>query len=717
MTELVGTPLARVDAHLKVMGKAPYAAEFPAENLAHAVIVSACVGKGRIRGIDSAAIEKLPGVLAVISHLNAPQLAYRAHKGGIDPQTGERLHVLQDDRVLHWGQPIAVVVAETLEQAEHGARHLPIRYDAEAPALPLLDARGVGHIDPTAMIEPRGAYPANYSRGDVDAAFARADVKVDSEYRIPRENHNPMEPHATLARWEGERLTVWDKNQWVSNGADELAAVFGIPVENVQVICPFIGGAFGTSLRTWSHTTLAALAARHVARPVKLVLTRKQMFLGTGYRPETLQRVRLGASREGRLTALKHEGFAETSRYEQFMEALLNSTRFMYSCPDVAAIYRLVPQDVHTPNHMRGPGAASGMFALESAMDELAHALKMDPVELRVKNEPSLDEGRNIPFSSRSLPQCLRAGATKIGWERRRTDPGTHREGNWLIGLGVSSAVYHTLRAPAGARVRLRKDGTALIETSAADMGPGTYTSLTQLACDVLKLPPEKVRIVLGDSSFPRAPPHGGSQTMASLGSTVLAACKAALVAKADRGGSETAEIVVTETTQGGDESQRYSMHAFGAVFAEVRVDADLGLVRATRLVGAYGAGRIINPRMAHSQAMGGMVGGLGMALLEQTQVDPRDGRIVNASLADYLVPVNADIPEIDAIFVDEHDPHVNPLGVKGLGEVAYVGVAAAIANAVFNATGKRIRELPILAEKLLQTKPLSPELRRTVPH
>jgi xanthine dehydrogenase YagR molybdenum-binding subunit len=701
MSRLIGESLARVDARLKVMGKATYAAEFSAANLVHAVVVSAAVGKGRVRAIDSSKVEKLPGVLAVISHTNAPRLPYRPHKGSIDPQTGERLHVLQDDRVRHWGQPIAVVVAETLEQAEHAARLVSISYDAETPAFPMSESEGKA-IDPSAMVEPRGGYPANYQRGDAESAFARAQVKIDSEYRIPRENHNPMEPHATIARWEGEHLTVWDKNQWVVNARDELAAVFGIPAEDVHVICPFIGGAFGTSLRTWSHTTLAAIAAHHVGRPVKLVLTRKQMFFWTGYRPDTWQRIRLGATQDGRLTALKHEGVAETSRYEEFTEALLNATRFMYSCPDLATTYRLVPQDVHTPNHMRGPGEASGVFALESAMDELAHALDIDPVELRLKNEPKLDESRNVPFSSRSLTACLQAGAERIGWDRRRAKPGTQRDGNWLIGLGVAATVYHTLRNAAGARVRLRTDGSAIIETSAADMGPGTYTSLTQVACDTLGLPPEKVHLVLGDSDFPRVPPHGGSQTMASVGSAVLAACLSARAAHAERKSTDEGEIVVTETSKGGDEQQRYSMHAFGAVFAEVRVDADLGLVRVARMVGAYGAGRIINPRMAHSQAIGGMVGGVGMALLEQTHIDRRDGRIANASIADYLVPVNADIPQFEAIYVEEHDPHVNPLGVKGLGEISYVGVAPAIANAVFNATGKRIRDLPIVAEKLL---------------
>ncbi|MBX5461802.1 MAG: xanthine dehydrogenase family protein molybdopterin-binding subunit [Steroidobacteraceae bacterium] len=696
MSRLIGEPLPRVDAPLKVTGRATYAAEHRLPDLAHAVIISAAVGKGRILEIDSRRALGEPGVLAVISHLNTARLPYRPHKGWIDPTVGERLHVLQDDFVRHWGQPVAVVVAETLEQAEHASHLVGIRYEAEAPSFTVPDGES---------IEPQGGYPANYSRGDADQALATAEHRVDCTYLIPRENHNPIEPHATIAQWDGQRLTVWDKTQFPTNVAEELAAVFGLERANVHLICPFVGGAFGTSLRTWPHTTLAALAARHVGRPVKLVLTRKQMYFGTGYRPETWQRVRLGAHSTGELTALKHEGIAETSRYEHYIEGLLNAPRFMYSCPHVTTSYRLVPQDVHTPTYMRAPGAASGMFALECAMDELAHELRIDPVELRLRNEPKIDESRNVPFSSRSLVQCLRTGAERIRWHRRRAEPGALREGHWLVGLGVASATYHTLRNTASARVRLRPDGTAVIETAAADMGPGTYTSLTQIACDELGLPPEKVQVVIGDSNLPRVPPHGGSQTLSSVGSAVLAACLAARSARQERahsGAIAGSEIVATETSQPGDATKRYSMHAFGAVFAEVMVDVDLGIVRLAHMVGVYAAGRIVNPRLAHSQAIGGMVGGVGMALLEETHIDRRDGRITNANLAEYLVPTNADIPVFDAVFLDEHDPHVNPLGVKGIGELSYVGVAAAIANAVFNATGKRIRDLPITLEKLL---------------
>jgi xanthine dehydrogenase YagR molybdenum-binding subunit len=510
----------------------------------------------------------------------------------------------------------------------------------------------------------------------------------------------------------------------------------------VHVISPFVGGAFGTTLRAWPHVTLAAMAARFVGRPVKLVLTRRQMYTGTGYRPETWQRVALGAWRDGRLNAIIHHGTAETSTYEQYVERLLEPIGFLHSCRNVATHYRLVPLDVHTPVYMRGPGVASGIFALECAMDELAHELRMDPVALRLLNEPQQDEHTDLPFSSRSTRECYRVASERFGWAAHKPELRSMRDGQWLIGWGMATAVYHTFRGPAGARVRLLADGRAIVESAASDMGPGTYTSMTQVASDALGIPPDRVRFALGDSTFPYAAPHGGSMTMASVGSAVHTVClavraKALELAAADersplRGasaddiaaadgrlflrsdpsrGERYHEILArhgldvlewTEMTQPGDDRNRYSMHAFGAVFAEVAVDRDFGLVRGRRLVGAYGTSRIVNPRMARSQVISGMVGGIGMALMEHTITDRHSGRVVNADLANYLVPVNADIADLDAIFVEEHDPYANPLGVKGVGELALVGVAPAIANAVFHATGKRVRDLPITPEKLL---------------
>ncbi|WFU49465.1 xanthine dehydrogenase family protein molybdopterin-binding subunit [Sinorhizobium terangae] len=739
-TNVIGQPLPRIDGRAKVTGGARYAADFNQKGQAYAVIVSATAGLGRITEIGADAVSAMPGVIAVISHLNAPRLAYGEHKGVIDPAIGERLHVLQDDQVRFWGQPVAIVVADTLDHAERAAAALHVAYIAERPV-----------VDPTGLLASAvvpeatkrgGRADADAGRGDADAALASAEVKIDENYDIARENHNPMEPHATIAAWDGDRLTLWSKSQYVVNEQAEIAAIFGLPVENVQVICPFVGGAFGTSLRTWSHVTLAAIAARQAGRPVKLVLTRKQMFYTTGHRPRTLQRIALGATKDGKLTSLIHEGYGETSRYEEFIEALTSVSGFLYSCPNVRTRYRLVKLDTGTPTYMRGPGEASGVFALECAVDELSYKLGLDPIELRRLNEPEIDEAADKPFSSRSLLKCYDAGAERFGWSKRDPKPRSMRDGRLLIGMGVASASYPAFHAPSSALARLLPDGTAEIEVAASDMGPGTYTSMTQVAAETLGLPIESVRFSLGRSDFPPAPSHGGSWTMASVGSAIRAACiavqeEAARRAIADQRSpvfGASADGVIWEegrlrrrgdtapgqgygdiaASAGGsieanasasrdpDIADRYSMHAFGAVFAEVAVDPDVGTIRVRRALGTYGAGRIVNPRLAASQCTGGMVGGIGMALMERTALDQRDGRPVNAHMADYLVPVNLDIANIEAHFVDEVDPHVNALGVKGLGEIALVGMAPAIANAVFHATGKRVRTLPIRIEDML---------------
>jgi xanthine dehydrogenase YagR molybdenum-binding subunit len=719
----IGQPLPRVDGRAKVTGAAHYAGEFNQPGQAHAVIVNSTVGLGRVVSIDTEAVSRLPGVLAIISHLNAPRLAYREHRGFIDPAIGERLHVLQDDRVHFFGQPVAVVVAETLDEAEHAAASVRVAYDVQAPTVQI-DTPQVVTIVPEVGRRPGGRIRAETARGNADAALATAPARLDATYEIARENHNPMEPHATIAAWSGDRLTLWSKSQFVVNEAAEIEAVFGLSAGSVQVISPYVGGAFGTTLRTWPHVTLAAIAARQVGRAVKLVLSRRQMFYATGHRPRTIQRVALGAEPGGRLVALIHEGTGETSRYEQFAEALTSSSAHLYACPNVRTGYRLAPLDESTPNHMRGPGESSGIFALESAMDELAAQLGLDPIELRLRNEPTIDENINLPYSSRSLRECFSAGAVRFGWQSRDPRPRSMTDGRLMIGYGVAAATYPANRAAASARARLLADGTAEVEAAASDMGPGTYTSMTQVAADALGLSPAEVRFQLGRSDYPPAPPHGGSQTMASVGSAVHAACVAvrevadATQARQGRlsvnGGSRREayrEIVARrggepveaeESSAPGDERTRYSMHAFGAVFVEVAVDPDLATSRVRRVVGAYAAGRIVNPRLARSQCIGGMTGGIGMALMEQTVLDPRDGRVVTASLADYLVPVNPDVGALEAVFVEEDDPHVNPLGVKGLGEIAMVGVAPAIANAVFHATGRRVRRLPIRIESLL---------------
>jgi xanthine dehydrogenase YagR molybdenum-binding subunit len=741
----VGAPLSRVDGRLKVTGRARYAADVPRArtsasedtpvvgDVVHAVVVDSRVARGRITGIDTRAADALPGVLGVISHLDGLELAYRDNQGAwLDPAVGERLHVLQDDRVRFFGQPVAVVVARTLETARHAADLVRISYDAERPSTDLT-ASGTPENDPLPQ--------QNYTRGDPEKALASAEVTLDRTYRLARNHHNAMEPHATVARWDGDRLTVWDKTQWVLGAQAELAAVLGIPTENVRVISPFVGGAFGNALRTWPHTTLAALAARTFRRPVKLVLTREQLYYGVGFRPAYEYRLRLGSTRGGRLTAMDHRVRAETSRYEHFTEGVMVPGQMHYATPHVRQTYRTVPLDVNTPTFMRGPGYSTAVFAIESALDELAHDIGVDPVKLRLRNEPDEDPSNGLPFSTRRLRECLRTGAREFGWHRRDPRPRSRREGDRLIGMGMASGVYDTLRMRSQARVRLDADGTALVQAATSDMGPGTYTSMTQLAADALGLTMRAVRFELGDSTFPPTPPHGGSQTMAGVGSAVQDGCdnlrrQAIALAVADersplhgvdaadvvvrggrlhlaadpargetyrrllaRNGRTHLEVTGTFAPSGDD---RYSMYAYGAVFAEVAVDRRLGLVRIRRMLGVYDVGRIISPKLADSQALGGMVGGIGGALLEHTVTDHRDGRILNAGLADYLVPVNADIPDLRAVYLDGGDAHADPIGVKGLGEIVAIGVGPAVANAVFHATGRRIRELPITVEALL---------------
>ncbi len=709
-TAFIGQPVSRVDGRQKVTGGATYAAEFDQPGQAHGAVVRSTVANGRIASIDSAAAERAPGVVAVLTHRNAPRLAYREHKGAVDPEVGERLHVLQDDRVSHQGQPIALVIADTLEQANFAATLVRVTY---APETGTTDIARVEPVLPTQQKTDQGERrPPETRRGDPEGALASAEIKVDHTYVIPRENHNPIEMHATIAAWDGDRLTLWDKTQWVHNTAAEIAAVFGIAAENIRVVSPFVGGAFGSSLRTWPHVTLAALGARAAGRPVKVMLSRREMYYGVGYRPHTVQRVALGASRDGRLTAIVHDGYQETSTYEEFSEALVNASRFLHSCPNVYTRHRLAPMNVHTPTYMRAPGEASGVFALESAMDELAVALNVDPVELRLRNEPEQDEFKKLPFSSRSTRECYRVAAERFGWSRRNPEPRSMRDGRWLIGWGMATATYPMNYAPASAVARLLPDGTAEVASAASDMGPGTWTSMTQVAAEALGLPMERVKFTLGDTRLPRAPVHGGSLTMASVGSAVQAACrKAREDALARAGANDLTEamrrlgqpVEASADVKPGDEGRRFSMHSFGAVFVEVAVDPDLGETRVRRIVGAYGAGRIVNPKTTRSQCIGGMIGGIGMALMEHAVVDARNGRVPNANLAEYAVPVHADTPPVmDVIFVEEHDPHVNPLGVKGVGEIAMVGVAPAITNAIFHATGKRIRELPVTPDKLL---------------
>ena len=745
---ITGAGIDRVDGRLKVCGLAPYAAEFIAPRLAHAVLVTSSVAKGRIARMDGAAVAALPGVLAVLTPFDAPRLP-QAGKAVPPPPAGRVLSLLQDDLVHYNNQPIAVVVADTLERAAEGARRLQVTYAADGAAAALdFDAAKARAFAP----EKANREPAAHRRGDLAAGLAAARSRIEASYTTPVEHHNPMEPHATLAEWQGDRLTVHDATQYVAGDRDTLAKTFGIPPENVTVIDPYVGGGFGCKGSTWSHVVLAAMAARRVGRPVRLVLERPQMFGPVGNRPRTEQQLALGADADGRLTALRHASLSETSTIEDWLEPAALTARMLYACPNVESTHRLTRLNIATPTFTRAPGEASGNFALECALDELAWGAGIDPLELRLRNHAETDGGKDgKPFSSKSLRACYAQGAERFGWSKRAPRAGTMRDGRWRIGYGMATATYPANRSGAEASVRISADGTALVRSATHDLGTGTYTVMTQVAADAIGLPLSRVRFECGDSRLPKAPVSGGSQSVASVAPAVQAAGRAARrrlveLAVADphspahgaapeawtvvdgwlrpAGGAASAAgtatsdrgepVAVLVARQGGRpvevhaeakpgaEREAYSMHAFGAVFAEVRVDADLGIVRVPRIVGAYGVGRRLNAKTAHSQLMGGIVWGVGMALLEESQRDDRYGRVVNGNLAEYHVPVNADIGTIDVSFVDEDDPHINPLGAKGIGEIGITGVPAAIGNAIFHATGKRLRDLPLTLDKLL---------------
>ena len=707
---LIGSPLPRVDGPAKVSGEARYAAEFAPKGLLYAATADSTCPAGIIAKLDTVAAERAPGVRLVLTYLNADHLPYEepAERVAVDPVAGAQLRVLDGPAVLFSGQPIALVVAGTQAQAEYAASLVKATYEAD-PAAKL-------RFDPT-LAEPASEAAAKKKRGpetrkgDAEGAFARAPVTIEARYGLGREQHHPMEPHATVAEWTGERLTLWSKTQWVGNERDEIARRFGIPAANVHVINPFVGGAFGSSLRTWPHVTLAAMAARRAGRPVRLELTRRQMFTYVGHRGQSEQHVRLGADHDGRLLSTICEAVGQTSTYEEFAEPLLGPAGATYACDDRLTRYKLVRMNVNTPCPMRGPGWATGLVAQEMAMDELAEKLGMDPIALRLRNYAERDPMKDLPWSSKALRECYAQGAERFGWSTRAFKPGVTRDGRDLVGFGMATAIYDSGRYPTSASVTLFADGTARVRCATTDMGPGTYTSMTQVAADALGLPMSRVSAELGDSALPTAKEHGGSTTMASVGPAVQEAC-AALKAKlaalpngapADSGDPAAAlrragldRLGAEASSKPDDAMKTHSINGFGAVFAEVRVDADLCTIRATRIVGAYDAGRIVNPRLAHSQCIGGMVQGMGMALFEEVEWDEHLGRVGNGTIAEYIVPVNADVHELDAIFVETREPLLNPLGVKGVAELGLCGVAPAIANAVWHATGKRVRDLPI---------------------
>jgi xanthine dehydrogenase YagR molybdenum-binding subunit len=683
---LVGAARDRLDGPAKVTGSARYAADFAPERLSHAVMVHSEIARGRVVRIDESRALGSRGVVAVLTHRNAPRV--RAEGGGF----AYELMLLQDDRVRYDRQPLAVVVAETFEQALEAASLIEIEYESEVPVSRVEDSND--------RYAPEDIFgdPPDATRGDPERALASAPVLLRQTYTTPVEHHNPMEPHATLAQWDGDRLTVHDSTQGITNVRRRLAAVFEMPVERIRVLSPYMGGGFGCKGGVWSHVALAAMAARVVKRPVKLVLSRQQMFGSVGHRPRTIQTVALGAGRNGKLQAIAHDVLAHTSSFDEFIESSGLITKMLYAAPNVRTTHRLARLDVATPTYMRAPGESSGSFALESAMDELSYEIGIDPIELRLRNHADVDPEDGRPFSSKHLQECYALGAEKIGWNARSSKPRSVRDGRMLVGVGMASAAYPAFRWPASAIVRMEEDGSVVVRSGTQDLGTGSYTVYAQVAAEVLGVPLERVRVELGDTDLPQAPLSAGSVTAASVG-TVVHQAALELRKRLDRGEKAPIESRVDGKPP---KEEPYSTHSFGAQFARVEVDADLGLVYVKKMVGAFAAGRILNRKTARSQYLGGMVWGAGMALHEITRFDERTARIMTANLAEYLVPVNADVNEMEAYIVEEEDEHVNPIGVKGVGEIGIVGAAAAIANAVYNATGVRIRDLPITPEKLL---------------
>ncbi|CAJ0703256.1 Aldehyde oxidoreductase molybdenum-binding subunit PaoC [Ralstonia mannitolilytica] len=729
----VGQPLDRTDGLLKVTGQARYSAEFQLPRLVHAVLVQSTVPAGRITRVDTHVAQAMPGVLLVMTHENAPRLP-NGGKPALEPPAGRVLSLLQDDQVHYNGQPVALVVGDTLEHAQAVARMVRVEVAQQPARLDFETARADAHSPGKVQNQS-----ADTTRGDMAAGMAQAVQRIEAVYGTPMETHNPMEPHATIAVWDGDALTLYDSTQYVSGVRRTVAKTLGMSPDKVRVVCPFVGGGFGCKGSVWSHVVLAAMAGRQLGRPVKLVLERPQMFGPVGGRPRTEQRIAVGAARDGRFTAISHDSLTTTSMIEDWTEPCAIVTRMLYETPNQRTTHRLARLNVGTPTFQRAPGEATGTFALEVALDEMAYALGIDPVELRLRNDARQDPEKRLPWSSKSLAACYRSGAERFGWARRDPRPGSMREGNTRIGWGMATATYPANRSPAGATARYLPDGTAQVESGSQDLGTGTYTVMTQVAADAMGLPVDRVHFGLGDTRMPEAPVSGGSQSAASVSPAVQAAgqqARDALIAvaiadassplhglgagditvadgmlTARSGAREPVAAVVarhgrpieaTAKVQPGEEKQKFSMHSFGAVFAEVRVDADLGAIRVSRIVASYGVGRLLNAKTGRSQLMGGIVWGMGMALFEESLLDPRYGRIVNNNLAEYHVPVNADVPDIDILVLDEADPHINPLGAKGIGEIGITGVPAAIANAVYHATGRRVRELPITLDKLI---------------
>ncbi|WP_051718416.1 xanthine dehydrogenase family protein molybdopterin-binding subunit [Hymenobacter sp. IS2118] len=759
---VVGKPLNRVDGRDKVMGRAKYSAEYPIPGLTYGVLKTSDIAKGKIQSIDTSAAAKQPGVLAIYTHLNIPKLAVTPNDADGKKAIGAPMGFmpLTSDVIFYAGQPVAVVVADTFERATHAADLVRVTYTTEQPIAAYTDPKAK-IFDPAKIQD--GKTDGKTRRGDARAALASAPVQLTAVYTHAINHHNPMEPGATTAVWDApDRLTVYESTQGVTRTQKALSTMLGLPQDQVRVITKYLGGGFGCKGSCWPHTVLTVLAAKGVGRPVKLSLTRKQQFTSMGHREDQTQTLTLGATKEGKLTTLIHEKTSTTSPWDNYAESNSKIINMLYDCPNFEASYQLARGNVMTSTYTRAPGEAPGSFALESLMDDLAYKLNIDPIQIRLLNHADKDPTNGNPWSSKSLKECYARGAELFGWSKRNPKAGATRNGRLLVGMGMATASYPVHNSQGMARVRLYADGHAVVQSGATDLGTGTYTVMTQVAADSLGLPPEKIRFELGDTKLPTAPNSGGSVAAGTVSSSVYMAAQdvwgrltklaikdkksplfgakseevavengrlqlkknkakgegfMALMKRAGLddiegsgsgkygAGYETGQAASPATSGNAEKPATHSMHSFGAHFCEVQVDPDLGTVRVTRWVSVHGAGRILNAKTARSQIIGGSIFGIGAALMEATHRDNQFARYVNADFADYHIPVNADIPDMTVEFIDERDPYINAMGVKGIGEISMVGVSAAVANAIFHATGKRVRDLPITPDKILATK------------
>jgi xanthine dehydrogenase YagR molybdenum-binding subunit len=685
----IGAPLDRIDGPQKVRGAAPYAYEHRVEYPLYLYPLQSDIARGRVASVDASAAEAIPGVVIVITHHNAPRLADTSDK---------ELAILQSDEVAFRGQYVGAVVAETFEVARHAANLVEVSYDEEPHDATL-------RPDSDDLYTPdllNAGFQTDTEEGDVDGALSSAALKLDETYTTPMEHNNPMEPHTTVAIWEGGDITLYESTQGVHTVRRAVARVFGLDRDRVRVIAPHVGGGFGSKGLPHANTILATLAAQMIeGRPVKFALTRQQMFSGVGYRTPTIQRIRLGADEAGNLTAISHDVVEQSAKIKEFSEQSGYATRMMYATETRRTTHRLAALDVPVPSWMRAPGEAPGMYALEAAMDEMAIACNLDPIEFRIRNEPEVDADTGLPYSSRNLVACLREGAERFGWEGRDPTPRARREGRWLVGTGVAASMYPVSRMHGTkARIRSLGEGRYAVEIGAVDIGTGTWTALTQISADALDVDVESIDLRIGDTRLPSASVAGGSSGITTWGSTIF---EAARVFRERHGQSPSEGDAVEAGTPENPETENYAMHAFGAHFVEARVDEDTGEVRVPRMTGVFAVGRVINAKTARSQFIGGMTMGLSMALHEESLVDPRFGHVVNNDFAEYHIPTNADVGEMDVSWIDEDDPHVNPMGSKGIGEIGIVGSPAAVANAVYHATGVRVRDLPITPDKLVR--------------